>query len=87
MNKKIFGAALGLAILAASSVASARTDVVVGVGVPGVYAPARAVVVGPTPVAYGYGPEYRGDWRARRAWEHREWERRQWREHHEYRRY
>ncbi len=52
MNKKIVGAALGLAVLAASSVASAHVNLAVGVGIPvGVYAP-QPVYVAP-PVAYG----------------------------------
>lgn len=68
MNKKILGAALGLAVLAASSAASAHVDVAIGLGVPGaVYVPAEPVyasppvVYGPAPVAVAYGD----DWRAR----------------------
>ncbi|MFM0208971.1 hypothetical protein PQQ96_16325 [Paraburkholderia sediminicola] len=85
MNKKIVGAALGLAFLAASSVASAHVDVAVGIGIPvGVYAPpppvylARPVVYGPAPVAVAYGG-YNG-WRGR-EWREQEWRREQWREH------
>ncbi|MFM0063611.1 hypothetical protein [Paraburkholderia aspalathi] len=92
MNKKILGAALGLAVLAASTAASAHVDVAIGLGIPGavyapaepVYAPPPPVVYAPAPVAVAYGGD--GDWRARewherREWREREWRRREWREH------
>jgi hypothetical protein len=92
MNRKIIGAALGLAILGASSVASAHVDVAVGVGMPVaiIQAPpppvqvVRPVVYGPAPVAAGYRDD--DDWRARRwrerrEWREHEWRREQWREH------
>ncbi|WP_025596756.1 hypothetical protein [Burkholderia sp. WSM2230] len=91
MNKKIVGAALGLAVLAVSSVASAEVNLAVGVGIPvGVYAPpppvyvAPPVAYGPAPVAVAYGGyrEYdeRDAWRARREWREHEWRREHWRE-------
>ncbi|MFL9886544.1 hypothetical protein PQR66_26115 [Paraburkholderia agricolaris] len=93
MNKKIVGAALGLAFLAASSIASAHVDIAVGVGIPvGVVAPppiyaAPPVAYGPAPVtvAYdgygGYGDWRAREWRERREWREHEWRREQWREH------
>jgi hypothetical protein len=96
MNKKIVGAALGLAFLAASSIASAHVDIAVGVGIPvGVVAPPPAyaappVAYGPAPVtvAYdgyggygGYGDWRAREWRERREWREHEWRREQWREH------
>jgi hypothetical protein len=81
MNKKILGAVLGVAVLAASSAASAHVDVAIGLGVP-VYSAPQPVYVAPPPVAYApvvYGG-YDDDWRAR-AWREREWRRREWREH------
>ncbi|MFM0691889.1 hypothetical protein SCB29_07050 [Paraburkholderia sp. SIMBA_055] len=91
MNKKIVGAALGLAVLAASSVASAHVNLAVGVGIPvGVYAPqpvyvAPPVAYGPAPVAVAYGGyrayDGRDGWRERREWREREWRREHWREH------
>jgi hypothetical protein len=91
MNRKIVGAALGLAVLAASSVASAHVNVAVGLGIPvAVYAPPPPVYVAP-PVVYEAAPvavAYGGDddwrarqWRERREWREREWRREQWREH------
>ncbi|MFM0148489.1 hypothetical protein [Paraburkholderia sp. RL18-085-BIA-A] len=82
MNKKILGAALGLAVLAAS----AHVDVAIGLGIPGavyapaepVYAPPPPVVYAPAPVAVAYGGD--DDWRAR-EWREREWRRQEWREH------
>ena len=87
MNKKILGAALGLAVLAASTAASAHVDVAIGLGIPGavyapaepVYAPAPPVVYAPAPVAVAYGGG--DDWRAR------EWRRHEWREHRDWRGY
>jgi hypothetical protein len=92
MNKKIVGAALGLAVLAASSAASAHVDVAVGLGIRGAaYAPEQPVYVTPAPVAYAPAPvavAYRGDddwrareWHERREWREREWRRHEWREH------
>jgi hypothetical protein len=91
MSKKILGAILGVAVLAASTAASAHMDVAIGLGVPGtVYAPVEPVYVAP-PVAYapasvavGYGGYDDGrarDWRERREWREREWRRHEWREH------
>ncbi|SIO71976.1 hypothetical protein SAMN05444172_8352 [Burkholderia sp. GAS332] len=97
MNKKILGAALGLAVLAASTAASAHVDVAVGLGIPAaVYAPAEpvyaqppAVVYAPAPVAVAYGGD--DDWRARerreREWRRQEWRQHQWREHRDWRGY
>ena len=72
MNKKILGAALGLAVLAASTAASAHVDVAIGLGIPGavyapaepVYAPPPPVVYAPAPVAVAYGGD--DDWRHER---------------------
>jgi hypothetical protein len=95
MNRKIMGAALGLAILAASSAASAHVDVAIGLGLPVVVETAPSVYVGP-PVAYERAPVpvvYGGDggwrerewrereWRERREWREHEWRRERWREH------
>lgn len=91
MNRKIIGAVLGLAVLAASSAASAHMDLAVEVGMPvGVAAPPPPVYV-ERPAAYGPAPmavAYRDydDWRARRwrerrEWREHEWRREQWREH------
>jgi hypothetical protein len=91
MNRKIIGAALGLAILAASSAASAHVDVAVGVGIPvAIQAPPPPVLV-ERPVVYGPAPvavDYRDDddwrerrWRERREWREHEWRREHWREH------
>lgn len=73
---KIFGAALGLTILAASTAASAHVDLAIGVGVPAAtYAsPEPVYAAPPQPVAVGY---YGDDWR-RHEWH----ERHEWREHH-----
>ncbi|MFM0626637.1 hypothetical protein [Paraburkholderia xenovorans] len=82
MNKKIIGAVFGLAVLAASSAASAHVDVAVGVGIPvGVVAAPPPVYVarGPAVVPVAYGGD--GDWRAREWRERREWRREHWREH------
>ncbi|MDR8402235.1 hypothetical protein NE850_38620 [Paraburkholderia sp. USG1] len=74
MNRKILGAAFGLA-------ASAHADAAIGLGIPGaVYAPAEPVYAPPPPVVYAPAPvavAYGGgdDWRAR------EWRRQEWREH------
>lgn len=82
MNKKILGAALGLAILAAS----AHVDVAIGLGIPGaVYAPTELVDAPPPPVVYAPAPfsvAYGGDddWRAC-EWREREWRRPEWRAH------
>ncbi|RAS33149.1 hypothetical protein [Paraburkholderia bryophila] len=92
MNKKILGAALGLAVLAASTEASAHVDAAIGLGIPGaVYAPAEPVYASPPPVMYAPAPvavAYGGDddwrareWRGRREWREREWRRQEWREH------
>jgi hypothetical protein len=90
MNRKIIGAALGLAILAASSAASAHVDVAIGLGLPVAVEAAPPVYVGP-PVAYERRPVpvvYGGDggwrareWRERREWREHEWRRESWREH------
>ncbi|QCP48294.1 hypothetical protein FAZ95_03295 [Trinickia violacea] len=70
MNKKVLGAALGFAVLALSTAASACDDVPVGVGISGpVYA---------RPVAVAYGGY--DDWRAREWRERREWREHEWRE-------
>lgn len=84
------GAALGLAILAASSAASAHVDVAIGLGLPVALETAPSDYVGP-PVAYERPPVpvvYRGDggwrareWRERRRWREHEWRRESWREH------
>jgi hypothetical protein len=74
MNKKWPGAALGCAVLAISTAASAQVDVTVGLPV-GVYAPAQPVYVAPALVKVGYDE----DWRNRR-WHDREWHEREWRE-------
>jgi len=92
MNKKILSAILGVAVLAASTAASAHVDVAIGLGVPGaVYAPAEPVYVTPPPVAYaptpvavaydGYDDWRARQWRERREWREREWRRHEWREH------
>ena len=53
MNKKILSAILGVAVLAASTAASAHVDVAIGLGVHGaVYAPTEPAYVAPPPVAY-----------------------------------
>jgi hypothetical protein len=81
MKKKLFGAIIGvagLAALAVSQAASAHVDVAVGVGVPTYYAPAQPVYT-----QYGYD-RYRED-----RWREHEWRRHEWRErrwHHEMRR-
>ncbi|MEW9583553.1 hypothetical protein [Paraburkholderia sp. DGU8] len=90
MNRKIIGAALGLAILAASCAASAHVDVAVGPGLPVAVETAPSVYIGP-PVAYERAPvavAYRDDggwrareWRERREWREHEWRRESWREH------
>ncbi|WGS42010.1 hypothetical protein LFL97_00225 [Burkholderia sp. JSH-S8] len=86
MNRKLLGAVLGIAVLAASGAASAHVDVAVGIGVPGVYAAPAPVYAAPPPVAYAppvmvapVGYRY-DDWRAR-EWREREWRRHEWREH------
>ena len=92
MNKKILGAALGLAVLAASTAASAHVDVAIGLGIPGtlyapaepVYAPPPPVVYAPAPVAVAYGGG--DDWRAR-EWRRQEWREHEWREHRDWRGY
>jgi arsenate reductase len=91
MNKKILGAVLGVAVLAASSAASAHVDLAVGIGVPGYYAAPQPVYVAPPPpvaVAYGYGYDD-GGWRARewrerreRHWRHEARREERWRERH-----
>jgi len=88
-NKRILGAALGLAVLAASTAASAHVDIAIGLGIPGaVYAPAEPVYASPPPIVYGHAPvavAYGGgdDWRARawREWRGREGRRQEWRGH------
>ena len=86
MNKKMLGVVLGLAVLGASTAASAHVNVNVGLGIPvETYVPAQPVYAAPEPVAYGYGDPY---WHERREWREREWrrhERREWREHHGWR--
>lgn len=78
MNKKLIGALIGLAVLGASTAASARVDLAIGVGFPGaVYAPAQPVYVAPQP-AYVAPVGY---WRGDDGWREREWRRREWREH------
>ncbi|HDR8906291.1 TPA: hypothetical protein QDA83_001202 [Burkholderia multivorans] len=81
MSKKLLlGAVIGVAVLAASGVASAHVDLSVGIGVPGVYTAPAPVYVAPPPVAYApVGYRY-DDWRAR-EWREREWRRHEWREH------
>ncbi|MDE1180748.1 hypothetical protein [Paraburkholderia sp.] len=92
--KKIIGAAIGLAVLAVSTAASAHVDVAVGLGIPGaIVVPAQPVYEGPPPVAYAPPPppvtlayadrdDWRArDWQARRDWREREWRRHEWREH------
>ena len=86
MNKRLVGAALGVAALVASATASAHVDVGIGVGIPGpVYVAPPPVYVQPPPVVYAappvvaYGED--DDWRAREWREHREWRERQWRRH------
>jgi len=79
MKKMMLGAAIGVAMLAASAAASAHGDVAVGLGVPGVIVPAQTVYAAPAPVAVGYG--YGDDWRARREWREHEWREREWRRH------
>ena len=92
MNKKILGAALGLAVLAASTAASAHVDVAIGLGIPGaVYAPAEPVYAPPPPVVYAPAPvavAYGGgdDWRAR-EWRRQEWREHEWRERRDWRGY
>ncbi|KAA1004244.1 hypothetical protein FVF58_33330 [Paraburkholderia panacisoli] len=90
MNRKIIGAALGLAVLAASSAASAHVDVAVGLGVPVAVQAAPPVYVdhpaayGPAPVPVvhrGYDGWREREWRERREWREHEWRREQWREH------
>ena len=81
MNKKMIGAVLGLAVLAASTAASAHVDLAVGIGVPAYYAAPQPVYVAPPPVAVAYGGygDYDG-WREREWRERREWRReRHWR--------
>lgn len=73
MKKMMLGAAIGVAMLAASAAASAHVDVAVGLGVPGVVVPAQPVYAAPAPVAVGYAD----DWRARRDWREHEWRERQ----------
>ncbi|WP_179403456.1 hypothetical protein [Burkholderia guangdongensis] len=85
MNKILIGAVLGFAALAGSTAASAHVDVAIGLGVPGVYAPAPEPVYVAPPVAYapvGYAPVgYRDDGWREREWREQEWRRREWREH------
>lgn len=95
MNSKFVGAALGLAVLAASSAASAHVDLAVGLDIPAtVFAPAPVYAEGPVTYAPAVAPVlYPGDddwrerewrareWRERREWREHEWRREQWREH------
>jgi hypothetical protein len=90
MNKTIVGAALGLAVLAASTAASAHSDVAIGVGVPAtVYSPALAYAAPPAtyaPALVAVGYRDHDDWRAREwrehKWREHEWREHEWREHH-----
>jgi hypothetical protein len=91
MNKTIVGAALGLAALAASTAASAHSDVAI---VPAtVYSPApayaaRPAAYAPALVAVGYrdhdywrAREWRERERRRHEWREHEWREHEWREH------
>ena len=84
------------AVLGAASVAQARPDVQVAIGLPGlpvfqaepVYVQPRPVYVAPPPaIVYEreWRPSYRYEYEREREWRHREWQRREWeRRHHEW---
>ena len=79
MKTKILGAVFGLAVLAASTAASAHVNLAIGVAAPvAVYAPAA-------PMAVSYGGYGGDDWREREwrrhEWREHEWRRERWREH------
>jgi hypothetical protein len=65
----LMAALLGAAVACVSPAASARVNLNIGIGLPGLYAPPPVVyapqpVYGPPPVVYG-APYYGGGWRGR----------------------
>ena len=78
-----------VAVLGTASVAQARPDVYVSIGLPGlpVYVQPRPVYEAAPVVVYErpWRPSYRYEAERDREWRHREWQRREWeRRHHEW---
>ena len=82
------------AVLGTASVAQARPDVQVSIGLAGPFMRAEPVYVQPRPVYQAppvvvyedpWRPSYRYEAERDREWRHREWQRREWeRRHHEW---
>jgi hypothetical protein len=75
------------AVLGTASVAQARPDVHVSIGLPGlpVYVQPREVYEAPPVVVYErpWRPSYRYEAEREREWRHREWQRREWERRHQ----